>query len=125
MSLHSRIGKPWSYDEIRQLLASIQVGKTHKEIAEEHERTTGAIAARLRALAFDYHAEGRSMDDIKKFTELSEAVIHDAIQKRQYQENKKEAITIAKHRTEKEEAMIILLDIQQKVNLLMKKLTEV
>ena len=41
------IGKTWSADEDRQLLASFDAGKSLAELAQHHGRTQGGVRARL------------------------------------------------------------------------------
>lgn len=40
-------GKPWTVDEEAKLVDSYRTGKTGAELAAEHNRSKGAIAARL------------------------------------------------------------------------------
>ena len=83
MTTPMRQGKPWIKDEIMQLLHRVAMKKSITEIAAEHQRSTGGITSRLREIAADYHYENKmSMEDIKKFTGLSEEVILDAISRR-------------------------------------------
>lgn len=83
-------GKPWLDDEILQLLQNVRKKKTVEEIAEQHQRTVGGITGRLRELAAGYHAEGRPMEDIMRFTGLTEEVINDSLARRKIaEENQK------------------------------------
>ena len=43
----AKTGEPWSEDEDRRLLAAFDAGKALQELASAHERTMGAIRARL------------------------------------------------------------------------------
>jgi hypothetical protein len=45
--LPSKTGEPWSEDEDRKLLASFDAGRALQELAGAHERTMGAVRARL------------------------------------------------------------------------------
>jgi len=75
-------GRPWSDEEVMGLLKSIRAKKTIGTIALEHRRTDGAIRSRLRQIADDYYFNNSmSIEDIKKYTGLSEAVINDVIQR--------------------------------------------
>ena len=76
-------GKPWLDNETRKLLQNIKNKKSIDEIAAEHGRTTGGITSRLRQLASDYNNEGRSIEDIQKFTGLTKEVIEHAIRCRE------------------------------------------
>jgi hypothetical protein len=78
----ANIGKPWLDDEVLQLLQGVRKKKTIEEIAEEHKRTVGGIKSRLRQIATDYHNEGRSIEQIEKFTGLTTEEITDAIERR-------------------------------------------
>jgi hypothetical protein len=43
----AKTGEPWSEDEDRRLLASFDAGRALQELAAAHERTMGAVRARL------------------------------------------------------------------------------
>ncbi len=45
--LPQKTGEPWSKDEDRELLAAFDAGRALGELAASHERTTGAVRARL------------------------------------------------------------------------------
>ena len=45
--LPAKTGQPWSEDEDRKLLAAFDAGRGLQELAAAHERTMGAIRARL------------------------------------------------------------------------------
>jgi hypothetical protein len=80
--LLANMGKVWHDDEVLQLLQNIKKKKTIHEIAEIHQRTTVAISSRLARLAADYHDEGRPLEQIQKFTGLTQAEISDSIKRR-------------------------------------------
>jgi hypothetical protein len=42
-----KTGEPWSEDEDRKLLAAFDAGRALQELAAGHERTMGAVRARL------------------------------------------------------------------------------
>lgn len=42
-----KTGAPWSEDEDRKLLAAFDAGRALQELAAAHERTVGAVRARL------------------------------------------------------------------------------
>jgi hypothetical protein len=42
-----KTGEPWSEDEDRKLLAAFDAGRALQELAVAHERTMGAVRARL------------------------------------------------------------------------------
>lgn len=43
----SKTGEPWTEDEDRKLLAGFDAGRALQELASAHERTMGAVRARL------------------------------------------------------------------------------
>ncbi len=43
----AKTGEPWSEDEDRKLLAAFDAGRALQELASVHERTMGAVRARL------------------------------------------------------------------------------
>ena len=45
--LPAKTGEPWSEDEDRRLLAAFDAGRALQELAAAHERTMGAVRARL------------------------------------------------------------------------------
>jgi hypothetical protein len=45
--LPQKTGEPWSEDEDRKLLAAFDAGRALQELAAVHERTMGAVRARL------------------------------------------------------------------------------
>lgn len=80
----ARMGKAWDDHETLNLLKKIRENKTVDTIAKEHERTVGAITSKLRVLAYEFYEEGRTIDQIKKYTGLSTEQIADSISKREY-----------------------------------------
>jgi hypothetical protein len=45
--LPAKTGEPWTEDEDRRLLAAFDAGRALQELAAAHERTMGAVRARL------------------------------------------------------------------------------
>lgn len=43
----AKTGEPWSEEEDRKLLAAFDAGRALQELAAEHQRTMGAVRARL------------------------------------------------------------------------------
>jgi len=126
----ARMGSPWKGEEIVKLLTAVRNKKTISEIATEHERTEGSITSKLRTLAGDYYYnDNRPIEEIQKFTGLSEEVILDAIKSREWKEQKKELKTksvIKQTKKEEEvkknenaEIMAMLKDINKKLDLLL------
>lgn len=86
----ARMGKAWDDHETLNLLKKIRENKTVDTIAKEHERTVGGITSRLRVLAYEFYEEGKTIDQIKKYTGLSTEQIADSISKREYAKSIKE-----------------------------------
>jgi hypothetical protein len=79
----ANLGKAWADEEVVQLLTEIQKNLTHAEIAEIHKRTTGSILSRLKSIAADYHFnDNRPIEQIMKYTGLSQRGVQEAIAKR-------------------------------------------
>lgn len=125
-----RMGLLWKGEEIVKLLTEIRNKKTITEIADEHQRTEGSIIAKLKNLAGDYYYNDKKpIEEIQKFTGLSEEVILDAIKRREWQEQQKELKTksVSKQsekveeikKNENAEIMAMLKDIQKKLDLLL------
>ena len=97
----ANMGKAWLDEEVIQLLQEIKRKKSIQEIAEQHQRTVGGITSRLKQLAADYHEEGRCMEDIEKFTGLTQEQITETIQRRKVgkliRERRAEEKSIAKN----------------------------
>jgi ATP-dependent DNA helicase PIF1 len=88
VNLLSNKGKAWSDEEVMGLLKSIRAKKSIESIALEHRRTEGSIRSRLRQIAADYYFNNNmSIEDIKKYTGLSEISINDIITRRQVSGN--------------------------------------
>ena len=86
----SRMGQPWTSDEVSKLLAFIANNKQVEDIAKEHQRTEGGITAQLRKMAYDYYKnDKKSVEEIEALTGLSEKQINDTIAKRDGKQTKK------------------------------------
>lgn len=86
----SRMGKAWDEHETLNLLKRIRENKSIDTIAKEHERTIGGITSRLRAIAYELYEEGKTVEQIKKYTRLTEIEITNSISKREFQKTLKE-----------------------------------
>ena len=86
----TRMGKAWDEHETLNLLKKIRENKTVDIIAKEHERTIGGIRSRLSVLAYEFYEEGKTIDQIKKYTGLSSEQIAISISKREYAKGLKE-----------------------------------
>ncbi len=92
----ANLGKAWADEEVVQLLTEIQKNLTHAEIAEIHKRTTGSILSRLKSIAADYHFnDNRPIEQIMKYTGLSQRGVQEAIVKRQNLQRKGSQVTDA------------------------------
>lgn len=84
------LGQLWTEEEVVKLLKYVKEGKSQHEIANLHERTVGGIKGKLSQLAADYYFnDERSIEQIQKFTGLSEEEIANSISKRQFQDARK------------------------------------
>jgi hypothetical protein len=125
----SRMGKVWDEDEVLKLLKSIQKKRTIKEIAADHQRTEGGITSKLKDLAADYYiCDNRDIAEIKRFTGLSEQIILEAIDKKQYRNSlRKEKVSktdrglkindvvAESDEPSLKEIMVVMKDLQQKM----------
>jgi hypothetical protein len=90
----ANLGKPWADEEVVQLLTEIQKNLTHSEIAEIHKRSIGSILSRIKSIATDYHFnDNRPIEQIMKYTGLSQREIQEAIVKRQNLQRKGSQVT--------------------------------
>jgi hypothetical protein len=77
-------GKPWTSENLANLLADVQKKKTHEEMSDIHGRTVGGIISRLKDIAADYYLNNKMpMKEIEKYTGLSTEVINQAIERKQ------------------------------------------
>ena len=72
-------GKSWKEDEVIQLLLEVRQKKTVQTIAEIHKRTVGGIYSRLRQLAWEFHNEDKTLEQIERYTVLPEFEIRKTI----------------------------------------------
>lgn len=72
--------KKWDNDE-EQLLLSNSNKLSIKELAELHNRTTGAILSRLKMIAVKMHNEGKTVENIIKTTGLKKHQIEHELEK--------------------------------------------
>jgi hypothetical protein len=113
-----RIGQRWTEEEVNKLLKNVARKKTISEIANIHERTEGGIIGKLCDLAADYFIyENREIKEIQRFTGLSEEMILESINKKRAKKHS----SIEKHSEPSlREMMGLMLDIQKKVDFLLK-----
>ena len=126
----ARKGLTWKGEEVVKLLTAVRKKKTIPEIALEHQRTEASITYKLRGLAADYYFnDNRPIEEIQKFTGLSEDIILEAIKRREGQQKMKESInkSVSKQsekieetkKNENAEIMVMLKDINKKLDLLL------
>ena len=78
----TRMGQPWSSDEVIKLLGFINNNKSVADIAKEHQRTEGGITSQLKKMAYEYYKnDKKSIEDIEILTGLSSKQIRDTISK--------------------------------------------
>jgi hypothetical protein len=83
------IGKIWSNDQENLLLKRVAEGKNHEELSKEFGRTTGGIRSRLREIACEMIALGKSIEYAMEKTQLSKEVIQESLNKRNIAKEKK------------------------------------
>ena len=119
----ARMGKPWAEEEVVQLLGSIKKKKPMADIATEHERTVGGISAQLKRMAAEYYMnDGRTIEEIGKFTGLTTQQINDAIKKYSGSSPVVNNTTVVIESKEPDEVIAILKDIRDKLDLIIKKM---
>ena len=84
------MGRPWNTFEEKQLLKEIKDGTDIDTIAKAHKRTRGGVTSHIYVIAYEYHKNGTSINEIMTLTGLSKDDIVDAISRRDYKELKKE-----------------------------------
>ena len=83
----ANVGKPWTEEEIKKLLAGVSKGCSMNTLAINHQRTVGGITGRLREMAADYYCNNEmSIEKIQKFTGLSKEDIAESISRRTWKE---------------------------------------
>ena len=76
-------GKPWTQDEMDNLLSGFRAKKTDKEIAEEHGRTVNAVRFKVLGYACDQVLkEGKTKEELVNELGLSETDIQKELDKR-------------------------------------------
>jgi len=121
-----RSGKAWDDEEVLRLLTSIRMKKSMEDIALEHKRTVGGIDSKRRKLAYEYFLEGRTMEEIQRFTGLNKEQLDETIKKYKqiYSLNveKKKPKLISSISSSDSEIVSILKDINMKLDILIKKI---
>ena len=81
----TNMGKPWSQEELSQLLQEIKEKKSIIDIAALHNRTQGGINSRLRdTAAILYLNDNKTIAECIEITGLDKSDIIDAISRREY-----------------------------------------
>ena len=110
----TKMGTKWDNIEIHNLLLMVQQKKSIQQIAEEHQRTTGAISAQLRKLAYEYWANHKKpIEEISAITGLSRSEIEEVIKKKTEFQSKDQSCS-----SETREMIEILKDIQSKLSII-------
>jgi hypothetical protein len=116
------MGQPWAEEEVIQLLASIKKQKTIEDIATEHQRTIGSINAQRKKMAAEYYSnDGRTIEEIGKFTGLTTQQINDAIKKYSDTTPVTNTVVVIEPK-EPNEVVAILKDIRDRLDLIIKKM---
>lgn len=94
---YERYGKKWDDDEVATLLKEIHQKFSLEKIAALHQRSVGGIKKRIYSIAADYHEEGRTMEEIMRFTGLTKEEVENAIEYHRHCETlKKERVETRK-----------------------------
>lgn len=81
-------GKKWNQQEDDLLIQNIKI-KSIKKISQEHERSDGAIRARLKSIAYKLYQQDKSINEIIDITQLKKKQIVDYIHKENNKNKKK------------------------------------
>jgi predicted DNA-binding protein YlxM (UPF0122 family) len=120
----SRLGAPWDEAECKKLLQLIKSEKSIEDVAKEHNRTPGAISARLRHLAAEYYEKDYSIDDIEELTGLSRDIIGEAIARHSSAKEKPKSKKKTSSVSTNNEVVKVLNDIKSSIDKLIKLLGE-
>jgi len=85
----SNMGKKWNNEEEIILLDELNNNIGIEIIAQKHGRTTGAINARCREIAYKMYLKNVSIEEIIRKTKLDNTSIEETIKKRQNNKSKK------------------------------------
>lgn len=84
----SKTKKEWNGIEDKQLLIHIRNNNIEK-VAEMHKRTPNNIKTRLKHIAYNYHNDGKPLEEIMCLTKLDETAMNKLIEKNsEYDETK-------------------------------------
>jgi len=89
----SNMGQKWTDEEETLLLEELSKNIDIQSIAQCHNRTTGGINARRRAIAYKLYINNNSMEDIILKTKLHEDQIIETIKKQQNNPKKCKSVT--------------------------------
>lgn len=71
----AKAGQPWATTEDTQLLKELKENIDLESIAQTHERTPGAITARIRVLALKLYQNGTPIEEVSRQTKLAKSEI--------------------------------------------------
>lgn len=74
-----RIGEQWTIGEEQRMLKRLSTGAGPNEIAEELERTIGAIVCRQKHIARKLVRSGKSIEEVSKIVNLSPLIIRQSV----------------------------------------------
>ena len=116
----TNMGKPWSQEELNQLLQEIKEKKSIIDIATLHKRTQGGINSRLRETAAILHLnDNKTIVECIEITGLDKSDVIDAISRREYNIMMKAKKAEAKEK-DKEQALSKHVDITSERNIISK-----
>lgn len=119
----SRMGEPWDKDEISQLLNLSKRKMPIQDIADTHDRTKGAIRAKLQEIAYKMYVDHKLAKDIIFTTGLTSVDLERLIKRR---EKAAKPVLPVKTKEVKNnptiaEVYAMLMDIQTKVDWLIER----
>ena len=82
-------GKPWSDSEEKMLLQELNSKHNMIQIAQNHQRTTCGIEARIKQIAYKMYLQNIPMEKIEQITKLNSSVIIDCIKSKHSKEKHK------------------------------------
>jgi hypothetical protein len=90
--LPERTGKKWNPAEETYVLQRIKAGVTPKIIAQECDRTSGAITSRLKKIACHLIDDGKSTSEVSDITGLDVNEILESLSSQSSPKNKQETV---------------------------------
>lgn len=76
---NERVGMRWTKEEERTLLTQLTMNMSVEDIANQHKRYVGGIAARIRKIAYDMYKQNVDITIIMDITKLTKEQIDEVI----------------------------------------------